>query len=164
MKFLAWFLGIMVFLFLLSCLGIHVLPWDAVFALVAGWILFIARTLPKVQWSGGMVLSAAVYVVLLGVGGQLFLRWLYSQTSGARWRVGWTLRAFAVLLLMFAVGTAAFGVVQHVKTLAGSQEIFIPYIEHSDRRYCAENLTDIGQALMRYARDHRGSFLRTCLP
>ena len=39
----------------------------------------IARVAPQVHLQWDRVLSAAVYVVLLVIGGHLFLRWLYRE-------------------------------------------------------------------------------------
>lgn len=128
---------------------------DLMAFLVAGWALYMRRVWPQIQVRWDLVASAGVYAVLLLAGSHLFLRWLYREMSKGRWRFGWTLAGFLIVLLMFVAGTAAVGVVHQVTWLARSPRPMFHRVGHA-RVLCQTNLTQIGQAITLYADEHGG--------
>ena len=114
-----------------------------------------------------MLVSTVVYVVLLAVGGHLFVRWLYREMRRADapteppppWKWRRTLGGLMVVLLMFAAGTAAVGVAHQTTWLVRSPESL--YRKGSPTRakiLCTRNLTRIGDTIQTYARSHDGRY------
>ena len=73
-------LSVLVFvLFILSCLGL-VLPIEVpAVPRLSGWVWYLARTIPEVHIPRSGVATAAVCLLLLVVGSQYFLGWLYRE-------------------------------------------------------------------------------------
>jgi prepilin-type processing-associated H-X9-DG protein len=131
---------------------------DLLGLLLIGWARFVARIIPQVQIRWDMVGSSLVYVVLLVGGSHFFLGWLYREMKHeGRWKFNWTLSGFAVVVLMFAAGTAAIGVIHQVTWLARSP---VPIFQHerANRVKCLMNLRQIGQGLLLYANDNHGKY------
>ena len=121
--------------------------------------------LPQVRPRWDLVASAAVYLGALAVGGLLFFRWLYRQSrpadgaaGTAAWRWRWTFAGLALVLLMFASGTAMIGITHQVTWLVRSPDPLYRRGGHGEanRIKCASNLGQIGQALQVYANENAG--------
>jgi hypothetical protein len=115
-------------LLLLNCMGLRP-QWFNV--LVSGWLTYARDILPRITVSPGPVISAGVYLIAFTVGVHFLLRWLYRETGSGEpnratrrgpWRWRWTLSGVCVVILMFAAGTAAVGVVHQIAFLATSDQ------------------------------------------
>jgi prepilin-type processing-associated H-X9-DG protein len=160
-----------VFLALQFCMGIICIPGlDMLFVLVFGWIYFLVQTLPKVTVRWEMFPLGLLYCSILIAGSHYFLGWLYGElhakaalenaTTPPAWRWQWTFSAFGLVILMFAAGIGAIGVVHQTTWLIRSP---LPLYgsgpgERANRVHCGSNLRQIGQGLMLYANDHKGRY------
>jgi prepilin-type processing-associated H-X9-DG protein len=151
-------------LLVLACCGLAA-PLDFVVALVVGWVMFLARVLPRVRvdWAG--VATAVVCLTLFAVGSHAFLRWLYGQVpaedgspdpSARRWKPRWTVALVVAVVTMFVAGISAAGVAHQVGWLLTAGE---PLVDSSMRRIIwraqsTNNLKLIGIALHNYHEAH----------
>jgi hypothetical protein len=153
-------LGVIIVLLLLA---LSVLIGDGpiriVFTLVTGWVGYLTRVGSKVtvNWPG-VALGAvcALLIVLIGHG---FGRWMWRQTGHSTpWRLRWTGAAVAVLVLMFAAGTAAVGIAHQTAWLIRGPAPLFGIDGRPLRVRCAINLRQIHSAIMQYAREHGGRY------
>lgn len=155
-------------LVLLSCLGIHVPGTDLLIHVALGWVAFLARAGPKLRVRWDLVSTTLAAAAALVVGAHLFLRWLYRElrgpagaggTGAEAWRWRWTLSGFALVVLMFAAGTAAVGIVHQAAWLARSPEpMYRQGREPTNRLRCGRNLRQIGYAIQAYADRNGGRY------
>src|SRR5262245_28939197 len=102
-------------------------PWPLalLFYLTVGWGFFLVRVAPQVSFNIGSVLTGVLAVVLFAVFLHLALGWLYGP-AGSRtadgsprmWRRRWTAGIASLILLAFASGISALGVIHQVGWLA----------------------------------------------
>src|SRR5262245_35639962 len=98
------------------------------FYLAAGWAYFVARVGPRITVSVGGLFTALAAVTLFVAGLHMALRWLYGTAEPAvtdapgRWRPKWTATVSALVLVAFASGIAALGVVHQLGWLATAPE------------------------------------------
>lgn len=168
----AWIAGVLLALIAAQCLGFWVPGLDVLLYLLVGWVPYLKRVGPQIDVRWDLVASTFAYAAALLVGSHLFLRWLYremrkrGEAGGAdaeapAWRWRWTLGGFAILVLMFAAGTAAVGITHQTAWLARSPEpLYRPggMARIAERVKCATKLRQIGQALSAYADAHDGRF------
>src|SRR5207249_4336003 len=90
-----------------------------------GWMGFIPRVGPLISWRWEVFWSVIIYASLLLIGGHLFIRWIYREMrrgsdagSLPRWKFGWSLRIFVLLMCMFCAGTACIAIVHQSTWLA----------------------------------------------
>src|SRR5205085_7415789 len=89
--------------------------------LVAGWVFFLGRVLPRIDPDPAEVVVAVVCLAGVTVGCHLFGRWLYPAfRPGEAWRWRWTLRVVGTVVLTFVAGTAAVGIVHQTGWLLAS--------------------------------------------
>jgi hypothetical protein len=116
---LAIVLSAVVILVLLSG-GFVPWPLEVLFFLVAGWIFFLVRVGPQITLNFGSLLTAVLALMLIGISMHLALGWVYRATTPAgegslrRWRLLRTAGLASLVLLAFAAGIAAIGVVHQV--------------------------------------------------
>jgi prepilin-type processing-associated H-X9-DG protein len=171
---LSLFVGI---LFILSCMGL-VLPIEIPVVLALGWIWYLARTLPDIHVARSGVATAAICLLLLLVGLQYFVGWLYREIRklggnhagrDMRWKWRWTLNMVAGVILLFAAGIATVGMTHQLGWLITSHEPFVVSgsAQSAVRRVqSTNNLKQIGLALREYEKVHQsfppgGTFDRT---
>jgi hypothetical protein len=100
--------------------------FETPFYLAAGWVFFLADTLPRVRVDPAAVASAALGLAALLAGLHLFLGWLYGAGElPRRWPWRWTLALVALVGLMFAGGLCAVGVARHAGWLLTAKEPFV---------------------------------------
>jgi len=114
-----------------SCMGLT-WPVEVLWKVLFGWIGYLIDDLPRVRIDRGRLVSAAVYVGLFAVGLHWFCRWLFREVRSARgpganvWRKRWTGMVLLLVLLMFATGTAAVGIVHQVAFLRAKPMYAMP--------------------------------------
>ena len=84
--------------------------------LLFGWLYYLGRVLPRIRVSTDGLLTALVCIALLTIGLHRFAKWLtwevaHNRGSTARWRWHWTAALLGLVVLMFAAGIAAAGIV-----------------------------------------------------
>jgi hypothetical protein len=152
---------------LCPCLG-FIAPLDAIFQLVAGWALFLARVLPEVRISWVATLTAVVCLTALAIGLHLFLRWLYrliregslvGEASRPRpWQRRWTGMILALVVLMFVAGISAVGIThQTVWLLTAPEQIVQRSGDTGVRMVSQNNLRQIGVAAHNYHEHAHGT-------
>lgn len=100
-----------VILILLALVG-FILPFDLLFNLALGWVVYLYRTIPKVRIDGYGVLTAAVCLGILVVGLRWFLHWSARRTGVI----------LGLILVMFVAGIAAVGIGHQIGWLLTSPE------------------------------------------
>lgn len=93
--------------------------------MLAGWLYYLFRTLPEVhpQWSAILTFLVAILALLYLL--HSFLRWLSKKLADtaapATWRWSWTIKCVTLVLLAFAAGICAVGMVHQVGWLTSSK-------------------------------------------
>jgi hypothetical protein len=154
-------IGLAGVLLLFTCICMGVLPiWliEVPFRLATGWVAHLRGVVPKVEVNGpgvGLFLIALPMTALLA---HSCAKWLWSGMGPSRpqWRWKWTLMGLTVLVLMFAAGIGATGVVHQTAWLVTSKE---PLTQSSSRILaykvkCRVNLQQIYQSLAHYAHEN----------
>jgi hypothetical protein len=110
-KVLLWiFILLYLFFGLFATAFILQIPWHLAF----GWISFLIANAPKMKVSGASLVSAVILLVLLLIGLQLFLSQGAANTNLRRWHWRWTFSILGLVILMFAAGISAAGVVHQL--------------------------------------------------
>lgn len=110
------------FLTLLAICGLGGLL-EIPFLLVYGSFNFIGRVLPQIKPDPGTIATAVVCLLFVTLGSHKLLQWLYSSVNnGAAWPWRWTLKIVALVVILFAAGTAAVGIVHQTGWLVASRE------------------------------------------
>ncbi len=100
------------------------LLFDFVFALLFGWLKYLAHVVPRMRFNVEIALCSAVALTLATIGlHRILRRWRSARNDGQRWRAGWTIRITAMLLLMFATSIAATGIVHQVGWLFRAEDL-----------------------------------------
>src|SRR5207302_3893193 len=100
---------------LLACMG-FLLPFDFLFQLTCGWMLYLWRAAPHWTVQSEGLLTGVACLAIFTVGLHRFMTWFYSrrpppeQPESAAWRWRWTLSSVAIIVLMFVAGIAMVGV------------------------------------------------------
>jgi len=110
-----------VVLLLLLAGPVFIWPFQLLFYIVAGWAVFLVHVVPQVTISSSSVLTGFLAAALFAVCLHLALGWLYRATgpqtsdgSPRLWRWRWTAGLASFVLLIFASGIAALGVIHQV--------------------------------------------------
>jgi hypothetical protein len=133
------------------------------YTLTAGWVYFIARVGPLITFSVSGVFTALAAVAFFVVGLHLALRWLYVSTGSTvtaaprHWRAKWTATIAALVILTFASGIAALGVIHQIGWLATAPGPLTT--DHSwERARSQNNLKQIILAAHNYHDAHNDAF------
>ncbi len=128
--------------------------------LIAGWFFYLSRTLPlvEIKWSG--VITFLIAFLLLIILLHSFLRWLaqqrHSESETRIWRWQWTIKILLIVLLAFAGGICATGMVHQVGWLASSKERLLGggLRDAADKMLSGSNLRQLMIAMHNYHQDH----------
>ena len=128
-------------------------PSTIVEKLFTGWVRYLARVVPRTALSSDGILTGVVCLVLLTFGLHAFLRWIYGEIrredgQPAAWKFRWTSSIVLVVVLMFASGIAAVGIVHQSTWLLSSNRpsLTLRVVEgHGDS---AKHLRGIGMGLL----------------
>jgi prepilin-type processing-associated H-X9-DG protein len=167
-RFVRWLLVVTIGLVILCCMGL-LAPVDFFVAVTFGWIWYLARTIPEIQIARSGLATAAVCLILLVVGLQYFLGWLYRElrnpdsdpkAGDSRWKWRWTLGLVAGVILLFSAGTATVGVTHQLGWLISSRELlFVSDLggarNAARRAWSMNNLKQIGLGLEQYEQAHQ---------
>ncbi len=110
-------------------------PFDTLFLLLFGWLIFIGRVINQMSFDWIGVATAIVTVLLLAIGLHWFCRWFCAR-SGQRatvrqWKGSWTNATVWSVVLMFCAGTAMIGVVHQTVWLLTSKAPLLYSTTHS---------------------------------
>jgi prepilin-type processing-associated H-X9-DG protein len=162
MKRLAWLIAAVV----VGSLALAVIGMTAPILLIInigfGWIYFVLRVFPEVRpaWPG-IVLSLLCALAVLALGHWL-ARWLWRESmagsSAAPWRMRWTTSGLMLVLLLFASGIAASGVVHQVGWLASSEDSMFTRRRPAHRIMCGSQMRQLGQLMQLYAQEYGDAF------
>jgi hypothetical protein len=144
-------------------------PVDLVLTVLFGWVAFLFRTIPQLQWDFSTLAIAVISLALVALLGHLFCRWLYGQMTrvdasdsslAKRWRPHWTMAAILLIVVMFSAGIAVAGIAHQTMWLARSPGPWFATRgrEQANRVKCSANMKMIALAIQQYAADHDGWF------
>lgn len=137
------FLGVVLVTFLasMSFVLLQILP-----VLVSGWWFFLRRTVPGISWNWDLVGMGILCAVLILLGAQWILNWIWQSIRKARaledgnrrwpWKSTWC-GSLAVAML-FLVGMAVGGIAHQVGWMLSSPERMI-----EPRRYSGADANDM---------------------
>lgn len=129
--------------------------------LIGGWWFYLSETLPKVQikWSGVATFVIAGFALLVLT--HSFLSWLARHRSTTEkplaWRWPWTIKGFLIILLAFAAGICATGVVHQVAWIVSSDVRMLEggIRRAADKMLSASNMRQLMVAMHNYHNDHK---------
>lgn len=110
---------------------VYLLPGEAVFALLTGWLTFPARVLPRMTADRGAVAVGLAAVVLFTAGIHLA-----GRAWAPRWRLRWAPAGTAGVFLLFASGVALVAAVHQTAWLAAGREPLLIPVLKGDGRLC----------------------------
>jgi len=130
--------------------------------LTFGWLFFLGDVSSRIQINWDGVATVAVSLLLIYLGLHSFLRWLSSASTASQaapariWKKRWTASLVAVVVLMFATGTAFIGVVHQVGWLATSRSKLTTYrLNLGPYHSRLNNLNQIAGAYLGYRENFR---------
>ena len=160
-----WIKVLLVFTIVLTlsmCMGIDLLPFEALALVTFGWVAFVVRVLPQVTInSGGLVMA----VLALGTSAMLahsIGSWFWNPSHAERpWRFKWTAMFLAMVAMMFAAGISVVAITHQTIWLVRNPGPWLKYEfikERANRVKCASNMRQIGQAIELYAKKNEGHY------
>lgn len=146
--------GVVVFI-LLGCIG-SIWILEVPFYLAFGWIWHIARVVPNLSINPGGIGLIVLCIAAASWLGHNLATWLWTGLGrDGAWRGGWTMLGMLSILLMFAAGVAATGVVHQTGWLMnGPQRLVKSTSRIAYQVKCASNMRQIGMAISMYANVH----------
>ena len=105
---IALLLIVVIFLVLLLVPGIVLIG----VRLIVGWVLFLARVLPQIQWNWELMMGGVLALMLASVLLHRFLLWFVSAGASKRdWNVRSTVAIVVGILVLFVAATGMTGMV-----------------------------------------------------
>ena len=99
---------------------------DGAFAIIFGWIPFLARVLPEVKPDGPSVLVGGIALFVFAAGVHWLGRsWRGTANASEKWRLRWTVAVVSGVILLFTAGIAIVGITHQVAWLATSEQPII---------------------------------------
>ena len=142
-------------------LGVFPLPFDFLGALSLGWVSYLMRVVPRIQFNAEIAFGSLIALSLATFGLHRIMRWWrVAQGSAEKWRAGWTLKITAMLLLLFATSIAATGIVHQVGWLFRAEQLTY----NAGRGLLTDALSNVKQvslALRIHADEHEDVFPRS---
>lgn len=124
LKAIAWMSFIIVCVFLF-CSG-FIFPFEVVFQVFAGWILYVTRTLPTLSISGEQTLWFLSALIPFSVGLHFVCREFATRVENTEeiWRKRWSLSLVAMLLLLVMSGVCVISITHQAWWMAtGDDEV-----------------------------------------
>lgn len=153
---------LLVDLFVLMVLGCAIgagEPLIFTVTILFGWIKFLIRTLPAVQFPPESLAVGLGCIICIFVLGHVTARWLRREISpdAPPWRLRSTAMVVGTIVLMFACGMAATGVGHQIGWLMNDEGPMwrSPYPAVNQLK-CESNLNQIGFKLEYWAKAHEG--------
>ncbi len=126
-RILKWITILFIMLFIVQGFALQFLL-QIPFQIAFGWIPFLRDNFAAMEFNPLLFAEMAVCIVILGVGGHGFTRWLYRwmmPEAPSAWRPSWTIAGLGAVLLLFIVGIAVIGIIHQTVWLLTSQEGWI---------------------------------------
>lgn len=135
------------------------LPIEFFGLLLFGWVPYLSDVLPRATFNPEIAFEALIVLTLAVFGLHRLLLWWTRKWGGsiARWRVAWTIKISASVLLLFATSIAATGIVHQIGWLLHSDLLIYDW---SRVRMVKElsNLKQVNTGLRLFTEDHGGKF------
>jgi hypothetical protein len=105
--------------------------------IVFGWVPFLGRTLPRMEWNGSGIGLVAICMSILFLGSHWFLAgWMKHASQGRRdWKWKWTFVIVSALWLLFGISMGITGAAHQAAWLLTSKE---PWVVSKRSRRVAE--------------------------
>jgi hypothetical protein len=146
-RVLRWWLVLLLIVALLIVVDMAVTREGTVM-LFLGWIYFLFRVLPQMTVDQTALIQTAVAFVLLTAGVHVLAR----SWSAGRWKFRWTLAGVALVVVLFAAGTAMIGAAHQVVWLVTSDEpLQTSVLKYQDYRGSPVYLRHLTRGLHFYA-------------
>lgn len=117
---------------------------------VAGWLYYLTSTLPKVRITWSAIITFLVAAMALIFVSHSFFRWIAKQRGASMWRMASTIKVLAIVMLAFAAGICAVGVVHQIGWLASSKEPLREKSGFGVRVHNSFNLQELVKAMKEY--------------
>lgn len=151
-----WLIVGLVVLFFVMCSGV---AWvvEVPFYVVAGWVLYLSRTLPDMAWNWEAMASGVAFMVL-SVAGLHFVARSIARSRDAAWPWKRSVCISTLMLLMFGVSLAIGGIMHEAAWLARTDRWLAFGQSYPSITRQISNARQLIIAVRLYAADESGTF------
>gem|GEM_PF-5367920 len=144
-----WIVAALIALIVLEPIFSTGLLVDAIFRLLLGWIFYLKRVIPNIEWNSQSIFSGVVFAGLT-VGGLHYVGRALSSASSKQWRWSWTWMIALMTCIAFAVPLAA-GSIAHQAAWMTRNPLIVS--NHTHRAKSINNARQLITALSLYHTD-----------
>lgn len=137
-----------------------VVPLQFLALMVGGWVPYLRRTVPQIEWNLEPIAIGVGCLVALAVFGHRSATWLHAgwrreppDLARRPWRLRWSLSALAMFVLLFASAISSVGVVHQLAWLAREPTLTVGGGYHSKVKRTMSSLRTVGTAVESYQID-----------